>query len=286
MLQEKFIVGIASVCSTLAIVTCIAVLPALFSELKEIHDEVLYGVSAFRVETDSAWTRMMDIQVNVSPPTEAPQNPFSSIFRQKRQFAALPAFCQCEPPKLICPPGPPGAPGPAGLPGVPGPPGPPGEDNTVSYAPIECPTLDHGCIRCPAGPLGIPGPTGPPGPPGPTGLPGQPGERGGDGLPGAHGPPGDGGPPGMPGGAGLPGQAGKDAARLRLPGSPGTVGLPGSPGPLGAIGPVGLPGAPGQQGSDGFPGLPGAPGHPGRDGAYCPCPARSTIVRNRLSSVS
>lgn len=64
------------------------------------------------METDSAWSELMDIQISFSPPSRRQDNPFSSIFRRKRQdYSSLPSYCVCEPPKLVCPPGPPGPPG-------------------------------------------------------------------------------------------------------------------------------------------------------------------------------
>ncbi|VDL87621.1 unnamed protein product [Nippostrongylus brasiliensis] len=40
MFEEKMIVGAASACSLLAIVACLAVLPSLYYEINEVHDQV------------------------------------------------------------------------------------------------------------------------------------------------------------------------------------------------------------------------------------------------------
>ena len=62
------------------------------------------------METDSAWSQMMDVQFAVTPPGKPRENPFDSIFPQKRA-AGMPSYCQCEPSRPSCPPGTAGAPG-------------------------------------------------------------------------------------------------------------------------------------------------------------------------------
>ena len=67
------------------------------------------GVQTFRVETDSAWSKMMEIQVKVLPESKPLDNPFRTFIRHRRQ-AGLPSWCICTP-KRECPPGPQGPPG-------------------------------------------------------------------------------------------------------------------------------------------------------------------------------
>uniref|UniRef100_A0A8R1DT16 Col_cuticle_N domain-containing protein n=1 Tax=Caenorhabditis japonica TaxID=281687 RepID=A0A8R1DT16_CAEJA len=291
MFEEKLLVGVASFASTIAVISCLVVIPSLYSTINEVHDEVLDGVKVFRLETDAAWVEMLDVQVMVSPPSKPKENPFNSVFRQKRQtFSGLPSWCQCEPAKPRCPPGPPGPPGRPGQRGTPGAPGPRGQDNHHVHAPINCPRQQPGCVKCPPGAPGPSGPSGSAGRPGPDGRPGQPGRRGNDGRPGSPGPQGNAGQPGRDGGPGQPGHPGKDGRKGRgLPGpagrpgqggkqgAPGQPGRPGERGQDGQPGPAGRPGSPGNRGSDGHPGTPGVRGHPGPDAAYCACPPRSSV---------
>ncbi|RCN34762.1 nematode cuticle collagen domain protein [Ancylostoma caninum] len=142
MQEERLIVTVASVCSLLALGACVIVIPSLYNEIIDVHNQVIDTVAVFRVETDSAWADMMDVQVTVAPPSKPRANPFNSVFRQKRQdFSSLPSYCHCEPLRLTCPPGPPGPPGMPGPNGMPGPRGNPGPDST---------TVSHKAIRYPA----------------------------------------------------------------------------------------------------------------------------------------
>ncbi|XGW23974.1 hypothetical protein V3C99_005853 [Haemonchus contortus] len=268
MLVEKHVIGFATVCSILATAVCLLVISSLYDEITQVHDLVLDAVATFRVQTDSAWVEMMDVQIAVTPPSRPRQNPFNSIFRSKRQ--GLPPWCVCEVPRITCPPGPPGPPGQPGQPGNPGPPGPPGRDDMTIYAPIHCPAPDRSCIRCPPGP---------PGPPGPDGAMGQPGMDGRPGTPGPRGENGQAGPPGEMGEQGQPGHPGMDG-RPGPPGQDGRKGT-GAPGMQGPTGPPGQNGMPGTRGNDGHPGANGLPGAPGKDSTYCPCPRRSRSAKKK-----
>ncbi|CAD6196329.1 unnamed protein product [Caenorhabditis auriculariae] len=295
MSSEQLAVGVAAGASTLALFACLFVLPELFQELNEIHDQVVDTVQVFRTETDSAWSEMMDVQIAISPPSVPRHNSFESVFRTKRQsYRGLPSWCQCEPVKPRCPPGPPGPPGNPGPPGMPGNRGSPGRDNYHVFEPIRCPSPSRDCIRCPRGPPGQPGQPGPLGRPGPDGKPGMPGRQGQSGRPGLKGEIGEAGQPGRPGREGQPGHPGRDGRRVRsLPGGPGIPGaqgrpgksgnrgLDGRPGSPGLPGPQGKSGYPGNRGSDGSPGPNGQPGMPGNDASYCPCPSRSNVYTER-----
>uniref|UniRef100_A0A7E4ZZA2 Col_cuticle_N domain-containing protein n=1 Tax=Panagrellus redivivus TaxID=6233 RepID=A0A7E4ZZA2_PANRE len=294
--EAKFVIRVASTFSSLALLACVFFIPDIYRTINEIQREVHEASEYFRVETDSAWVQLMDVQIVVSPPRQITRDsPFLTIFRHKKQaHSVLPDFCQCTPlPQPNCPPGPPGSAGEPGVPGTPGLQGPRGDDNTVTYAPIICPTKDSACIKCPAGPKGPPGENGAPGQTGPIGSPGPVGKQGKKGRPGRRGPVGDIGSPGEPGKSGKPGPNGKDGEKgIGKPGPKGSNGNPGRRGPPGfngaagdngSPGKFGLPGAagkPGPKGENSQPGIRGSPGIPGSDAGYCPCPSRSAVFVN------
>uniref|UniRef100_A0A183BTS3 Col_cuticle_N domain-containing protein n=1 Tax=Globodera pallida TaxID=36090 RepID=A0A183BTS3_GLOPA len=75
MSETKIIIGIASLCSIAAILATLVVVPQLYQQINEVNSRVFDGVQAFRVNTDSAWTELMDVQISVTPPTRPRENP-------------------------------------------------------------------------------------------------------------------------------------------------------------------------------------------------------------------
>uniref|UniRef100_A0AC35GW64 Nematode cuticle collagen N-terminal domain-containing protein n=1 Tax=Panagrolaimus sp. PS1159 TaxID=55785 RepID=A0AC35GW64_9BILA len=62
MSESKVVVGIASVCSTVALVACLIVVPQLYVTINEMNERVQDGVQVFRADTDNAWTQLMEVQ--------------------------------------------------------------------------------------------------------------------------------------------------------------------------------------------------------------------------------
>ncbi|KAF7635925.1 Col_cuticle_N domain-containing protein [Meloidogyne graminicola] len=92
MQETKVLLGIACFSSFLAVFAVLIVIPQLYLQINEINIKVRDGVQVFRVNTDSAWNKLMEIQLDSTPPSKAEN--FQSIFRIKRQ---LPAYCICQP---------------------------------------------------------------------------------------------------------------------------------------------------------------------------------------------
>lgn len=55
MFEEKLLVGVASTCSTLAIVACLIVVPSLYQTINEIHNEVWVALDACREGGGEPW---------------------------------------------------------------------------------------------------------------------------------------------------------------------------------------------------------------------------------------
>uniref|UniRef100_F1LGR5 Cuticle collagen 145 n=1 Tax=Ascaris suum TaxID=6253 RepID=F1LGR5_ASCSU len=72
---------------------CAYEIPSLHSTISDVHAEVLQQVHAFRVDTDLAWSQMMDIQVVLTEPGKPRENPCGA--------KGLPgndaAYCPCPP---------------------------------------------------------------------------------------------------------------------------------------------------------------------------------------------
>ncbi|KAI6174931.1 Col-cuticle-N domain-containing protein [Aphelenchoides bicaudatus] len=294
-------VFVATVLCTGVLLTCVLIFPRMYFEINELHQQVISSVHEFKLNTDAAWTELMDIQLQIKPPIAlTSQTPLlDSIFRPKRANEKLPDHCNCNLP-TNCAPGPPGPPGIPGFNGIPGQRGIDGQDAPPALH-RECGVVPDTCQKCPAGPRGPPGVMGEVGPQGPIGLDGNPlsmgrvgppGQVGDEGLIGQIGLPGE---PGIPGGDAFvfynpPGEKGirGSIGPVGLPGPKGANGLPGAVGKVGEIGKVGLEGKPGipdkfilsfnnlmiQFISDN--GYRGSPGIAGSDAFYCPCPRRST----------
>src|SRR3569833_2990165 len=90
--DTKIIVGLASLCSAISIVAVLVVVPSLYTTIDQIQTRVNDGVQVnytpkickhfkvFRVNTDSAWSQLMEVLISVTPPSEPRENPFKSIF--------------------------------------------------------------------------------------------------------------------------------------------------------------------------------------------------------------
>ncbi|PAV89742.1 hypothetical protein WR25_11213 [Diploscapter pachys] len=179
--QHQIIVSLSCLASLGALLGLILTLPSLYMEMNDLRDEVVVAVEKFKVDTNSMWIDLMDIQVVHAPPSKPKENP---LLRREKRFAELPDWCQCNA-MPQCPPGP----------------GPPGMDNVQAASAVDCGNNPTGCVKCPAGPRGPPGPDGERGPKGTDGMPGP------NGLSGAgRGPPGKAGEVGDQGKQGEPGQ--------------------------------------------------------------------------------
>uniref|UniRef100_A0A1I7UTU1 Col_cuticle_N domain-containing protein n=1 Tax=Caenorhabditis tropicalis TaxID=1561998 RepID=A0A1I7UTU1_9PELO len=109
----KMVVSGFAALSGFAILALTIFVPQIYWEMNELQVEVVGVVESFKVETDSLWIDLMDVQIKHSAPSRPLENP---LLRRDKRFAKLPDWCQCDSAPQ-CPPGPPG---PQGAPGTPG----------------------------------------------------------------------------------------------------------------------------------------------------------------------
>lgn len=96
----QLLVYASTLTSILLIFVCIFIFPQIYWETNQLLDEVKDGVNLFKIETDSAWNYLIDIQIkhssysNNREENSRLENPFESIFqRAKRQnYGNLPAW--------------------------------------------------------------------------------------------------------------------------------------------------------------------------------------------------
>jgi hypothetical protein len=81
MQETKVVLGIACFSSFIAVLAIFVVIPQLYFEINEINVRVRDGVKAFRVNTDSAWNELINLQLATTQPSKAKTENFESIFR-------------------------------------------------------------------------------------------------------------------------------------------------------------------------------------------------------------
>jgi hypothetical protein len=129
---SRFAVCVTTILCAGVLLTCLLVFPRMYVEINQLHAQVINSVHEFKVSfgvwnrnflcfwvnTDAAWSELMDIQSHLKPPLALTSEPplLDSIFRPKRANGKLPEYCNCNLPTNCAP----GLPGPRGLPGLDG----------------------------------------------------------------------------------------------------------------------------------------------------------------------
>ena len=164
-MHTAHVLGIVSVvCSSVAIFACIVVVPTLYGQINDLHEEIMFDVVEFKSSADAMWTDMMTLQQRAKNGGSAQEvhhnlghgESIMNMFRGKRQ--APDNGCNCDA-NNKCPPGPPGPAGAKGDDGMDGVNGQPGKPGVPGDAPVIKGEKGK-CKVCPAGDKGPPGPAG------------------------------------------------------------------------------------------------------------------------------
>jgi len=73
MQEEKVVLGIGALCSVLTIIATVVVVPQLTGQIQDLRARVHEKVELFRVETDAAWSDLMEVQMQAQTPAQRAQ---------------------------------------------------------------------------------------------------------------------------------------------------------------------------------------------------------------------
>ncbi|PIO52755.1 nematode cuticle collagen domain protein, partial [Teladorsagia circumcincta] len=75
MRETSFIMSLSLAAGAISLIGSMLFLPRIYWEMVDLKDEVFGAVESFKVETDSSWIELMNMQISHSPPSKPRENP-------------------------------------------------------------------------------------------------------------------------------------------------------------------------------------------------------------------